>query len=72
MLVARAFQDDAGALEIGGGDGERHVRRRRVVGHDLDDHVDIDVGIRERHEDRRGDAGLSATLRRVIWASSLE
>ena len=29
----------------------------RVVGDDLNDHVDIDVGFGERHEDRGGDAG---------------
>ena len=41
-----------------GGHGEGDVGRRRIVGDDLDDHVDVDVGFGQRPEDRGGDPGL--------------
>ena len=40
------------------GDGEGDVGESRVLGHDLNDHVDVDVGFGERAEDRGRDAGL--------------
>ena len=58
--------------KFSGGHGEGDVGRGRIVRHDLDDHVDIDVGFGQRHEDRGRDPGLSATSRKVICASSRE
>ena len=44
------------ALEIGGRHGEGDVGGAAVLGDVLDDHVDVDGGVGERAEDRRGDA----------------
>ena len=46
------FQQRAGALVFGGGHGEGDVGGGRIVGHDLDDHIDIDIGLGQRHENR--------------------
>ena len=45
-----------GALQITLGDGERQVRRLAVGGDVLDDHIDVDAGVRQRPEDGRRDA----------------
>ena len=57
-LRSSLLEDAHRALILDRRHGEGDVGRRRVVGDDLDDHVDVDVGVGERHEDRRGDPGL--------------
>src|SRR4051794_38250303 len=50
--------DVAGALELGLGHREGDVGVGTVLRDVLHDHVDVDAGLGERHEDRGGDAGL--------------
>src|SRR6185437_7098531 len=57
-LAARLFQRHARALVVGRGHREGEVGGGAVGRDVLDDHVDVDVGVGERSEDRRGDARL--------------
>ncbi len=55
--AALSVEDRAGSVVIGGRYREGHVGRRLVARNGLDDHVDVDVGVGQRPEDRGGDAG---------------
>ena len=59
-----------GAVESALHDGELHVGRAAVRGDVLDDHVDVDVAVGQRPEDRRRHARLVGDLGSVIFASS--
>ena len=57
-VAAHPFQHGAGPFEIRLGHREGDVGGLRVIGDDLNDHVHIDIGFGEGHEDGRRDAGL--------------
>ncbi len=57
-LALGLHQHVIGALIIGGRHGEREIGGGAVAGDVLHDHVDVDVGLRQRAEDRGRDAGL--------------
>ena len=58
MALLALSRVDASALVVGGRHREGQVRRGAVGGHVLHDHVDIDIAVGERTENRGGDSRL--------------
>ena len=55
LVIGKDFE---GTLVIGGRDSEGQVGCLGIIRDNLDDHIDIDIGIGQRHEDRSRNAGL--------------
>ena len=62
--ILAIFEQRHGPVQIGGGHGEGHISFALVLGDVLDDHVDIDVGLSQRPENRGHRAGAVRNARK--------